>query len=583
MVSKQQGLTWLVGIALFFTATWAYLAYDIMTVSNRTPVDTTAQDPSTLIDQDISEVSSKVEFEEFNEMHEALTPPTSEEVPQVPQVEERIPGSTLSEEAIADLGIEEPLLEEQVFYATATPNDTIYPQWYTTTISAPTAWDRSTGTGDTLVAVIDSGYALDHEDLSAAWFTNDGEQGLTANGEVCWTGTPADKQTNGCDDDQNGFIDDWRGWDFSNNDNNPQAGENYAPGANHGTKSAGLIGARGDNNVGVASVNWNTQLLPLQGLFDEGFGYSTDITAAIYYAVEMGADVINMSLGGPTPDSFTLAAVRYAQQNNVIVVASAGNCGVNQTDPNCIGYPSPGGMGYPARYAETIAVGATTSSDARASFSSFGAEIDIVAPGSGSIRTTSWSTSNGTSLYSTSSFGTSFSAPIVSGAIALIKGEYPEITADEIIALFQGSADKVAGMSGEDWTEEYGWGRLNVDALFDSLDEYQRQLLKTGGSAVNQNTSTQPLISTNRGHSSASAITTTNTAYTYCVTTPQTLCRLRLDRVGSSQVEIFDQLRSNNQGIAVFEWSSSGITNGTWDATVTANGQTSTTERLIVQ
>ena len=563
-----------------FVLLWAYFTYDIVTVKNRTTLQTSTQNLPGNTSLAPGPRDSSINPNTTNEGTDKLEAPSTTNVPPADQ---RVPGTKLSQKILDDLGITEPLPEEGVFYATAVPNDAIYPQWYTTIIDAPLAWDVTTGSTSTTVAVIDTGFALDHEDLNSAWASNPGEQGTTQLGDVCWTGLSQNRETNGCDDDSNGYIDDWRGWDFSNNDNYPQAGDNYAAGASHGTKSAGLVGGRSDNIVGVASINWGTRILPLQALFDQGYGYSSDITAAIYYAVEMGADVINMSLGGPSPDSFTLAAVRYAQQNDVIVVVSAGNCGLNQTDPNCVGYPSPGGMGYPARYPETIAVGATTSTDQRASFSSYGSELDIVAPGSGTIQTPSWSTTNGTNLYSATSYGTSFSAPIVAGAVAMLKGEFPELSADEIIAIFSNSSDKVSGMGASNWTQEYGFGRLNVNNLLSELAEYRQQLNKGAGGISEQSTLTTPLLSSSSGHTTATKITASDTVRTYCITTPKTLCSLRLLKVGAPGVKDFTPILTNNQGLAIFEWQKSDVNSGTWDAKVTANSITSEKERLIVE
>lgn len=512
--------------------------------------------------------------------------PVKDETPiKIPEPKDRVPGTKLSQKILDDLNIEDPIEEEGIFYALLTPDDSIYPQWYTNSISAPQAWDVTTGSSDVVVAVIDTGYALDHEDLNSAWYVNDGEQGMTQLGEICWSGSPQDKQTNDCDDDNNGYVDDWRGWDFANSDNNPQAGENYAAGATHGTKSAGLIGARGNNGVGVASVNWGSKIMPLQSLFDQGYGFSSDITAAIYYAVDMGADVINLSLGGPSPDTFTRAAVQYALENNVIVIAASGNCGLNQTDAECLGFTSPGGMSYPARYPETIAVGATTSADERASFSSWGPELDLVAPGSGSIQTTSWSVDNQTSLYSTSSFGTSFSAPIVSGSIALIRSQFPDISQNEALALIINSADKVSGMGAADWDEEYGYGRLNVSQLLSELEVYRRQLLKADGQISLQNTQTAPQINTNLGLSNASSITEQNidNVKTYCVSTPKSICSLKLKKSGSTQTVDFGNKLTNNQGIAIFDWEEASVSSGNWQASVTSNGLTSQIETLIVE
>jgi hypothetical protein len=565
---------------LFVIAFFCIVLWGLLTVNDFRSQDRTSTLTTPALD-------SQLEAAEKNLVNESAKPQSNEnEAWQKPEhaspVSNSGPGSKLSDEAKEKLGITEPIEEEQIFYTTAVPNDAIYPQWYTTIIDAPQAWDITTGSPTTLVAVIDTGFALSHEDLSSAWFVNDGEQGSTSIGEVCWSGSAQNKQTNNCDDDGNGLIDDWRGWDFANADNFPQAGDNYAAGATHGTKSAGLVGGRSNNSVGVASVNWETQILPIQALFDEGYGYSTDIASAVYYAVEMGADVINMSLGGAAPDSYTLAAIRYATQNNVIVVASSGNCGDVQTG-NCAGYPSPGGMGYPGRYPDVIAVGATDNADTRAYFSSWGDEITIVAPGSGSIQTPTWSTTNEINGYAPSSFGTSFSAPIVSGAIALLKAQYPDITTDEVKALIANSSDKVAGMAGSFWHNQYGYGRLNVLKLLQQLVQYQTQLTKADGVFLNnQNNTTKPLVTTNTGHTRSNGIINATTLKTYCITTPGTICTFKLTNQISSSVIVIGSQRANNQGLALFEWSKSDAYSGTWDATVSANGMTSNKEELVI-
>lgn len=476
-------------------------------------------------------------------------------------------------------------ITEQSYYALATtPNDTIYPQWYTTIIDAPDAWDITRGSSETTVAVIDTGFALEHDDLNAAWLINDGEQGMTSLSDLCWNGVSEDKQTNACDDDENGLIDDWRGWDFANADNSPLSGQGDDVGSTHGTKVAGLVGARSNNGAGVAALNWETKILPLQGLFDEGVGYSSDIAAAIVYAVERGADVVNLSLGGSSPDTLILAAIQYADANNVVVVAASGNCGDEQSSPECTGYPSPGGMSYPARYSEAIAVGATDSNDELASFSSWGAELDIVAPGSGTIRTPTWSSGNETSLYSDTSYGTSFAAPIVSGLVALLKSEFPEVDIDDVIALLKGGADKPAGMNGSSRTDLYGYGRINAHSTLLEINDYQQDLLKGDmRGALLQTSEQSPLITTNSGHSTETAITTSTEVITYCVTTPSTLCTLNFNKDGSSQVSLGSKL-ANAQGIATWRWTADDISeSGTWSATTTSNLLTSQVEQLIIQ
>lgn len=495
------------------------------------------------------------------------------------------PKGEATEEVIAKLVIDDPNDQKPYYALATTPNDPIYPQWYTTNISAPTAWDISRGSADFTVAVVDTGFALEHEDLNSAWLINTNEQGMTQLSDACWTGVAANKQTNNCDDDENGYIDDWRGWDFSNDDNNSQAGDDSQDGATHGSKVAGLVGARSNNGVGVAAINWNSKIMPLQAMFDEGVGYSIDIAEAIVYAVDNGADVVNLSLGGPSPDSIIRAAMIYANDRNVIVVAASGNCGADQTTPECTGTPSPGGMTYPARYNEAIAVGAVTSTDAIASFSSYGPELDIVAPGSGTIRTPTWTSGNSTTLYSDTSFGTSFASPIVAGLVGVIKSEFPDLSKDEVLALLINGTDKVSGMGSNNRTDIFGYGRIDAEKTLLEIAKYREQLDKTGGVAgsLALQDNTPPLVSSNIGHSSESQITTSSYATTYCVTTPNTPCTLALTKDGTSNTVSLGSKISNAQGIAYWQWSRSDVSStGTWNAKVTSNSLDSVAESLIV-
>lgn len=182
-----------------------------------------------------------------------------------------------------------PNREYQALY---TPND-YHNQWFTNRISAPATWDKSVGSAATKVAVIDTGFALKHDELFNRWAVNQNET----------TG-------NATDDDSNGLADDWRGWDFYHGDNDPRAGttniNSYL--VSHGTSVAGMAGAAGNNSLGMVGVNWQTQLLPLQVMNDDGRGFTSDITAAIDYAINQEVDVINLSLGGDAPDPVLEAA-----------------------------------------------------------------------------------------------------------------------------------------------------------------------------------------------------------------------------------------------------------------------------------
>lgn len=367
-------------------------------------------------------------------------------------------------------------------------NDPAYSSsWALQKVNAPTAWDTATGNNQTIVAVIDTGFALAHEDLTDAWHLNTAENGTTAVGDRCWTGTALSKKTNNCDDDNNGYSDDWRGWDFYSTNNQPQAGETNSNGSgvSHGTSVAGLVGATGNNNKGVATINWATKIMPLQALSDDGVGYTSDITAAIYYAVDNGASVINMSLGGDTFDQSISTAIAYAYQNNVVVVAAAGNCGTGAEsgcDPQ-----KPGALAYPATENHVISVGATTQSDLRASFSSNGAGLDVVAPGSGSIVSTAWSAGNQTAAYSANLYGTSFASPQVASLASLIESIRPSATVDDITALILAGSSKLGAMNSQIFTNEYGHGIINASSgltiatALNNTSLAEPQLSQTGG------------------------------------------------------------------------------------------------------
>ncbi|HLB40473.1 MAG TPA: S8 family serine peptidase, partial [Candidatus Babeliales bacterium] len=209
---------------------------------------------------------------------------------------------------------------QHAYRALMIPNDPIYPQWYTDKISAPAAWDITTGSSSVKIAIIDTGFGLTHEDLVGRWAAG--------------------------------------GKDFVHNDNDPSAGTTNptAAAVDHGSETAGLIGATGNNSRGVASIDWGVAILPLQVLSDDGYGTTASVAAAIHYAVDQGAKVINMSLGSSEPDPVIETELNYAQAHDVVLVAAAGNCG----DPSFFinGCNRIGQVLYPAAYSNVIAVGA---------------------------------------------------------------------------------------------------------------------------------------------------------------------------------------------------------------------------------
>lgn len=471
---------------------------------------------------------------------------------EVPRVESPAKPLEPTPDSTKQTQVRQAVSNEHIYYPLQTANDPGYASnWAIQKVNAPAAWDISTGNGQTVVAVIDTGFALNHDDLKNNWYLNSGENGNTIAGDNCWTGDPQNKATNSCDDDNNGYIDDYRGWNFSIGDNNPQAGRTnaYGVGVSHGTQTAGLVGAAGNNNTGITTINWNTKIMPLQVLSDDGPGYTSNVVAAVYYAVDNGADVINMSIGGSDYDADLKTATDYAYSHNVVVVAAAGNCGTG-TEQGCTGLPA-GTMGYPALNDHVISVGATTVSDQRASFSSYGPDLDIVAPGSGTINTTTWTPSNGTSLYTSSLSGTSFSSPQVASLASLIKSIRPSSSADDITALILATSTKLSIMNGLPYTNEYGHGIINASAALtvaSSLNSISSipKLLQSGGSVTE--------------HRYAS----TDNLSSGCNATSGAYCSVWFRDNSNGRERYLPYTLANQQGSTGWSWNGSFIPSSSW-------------------
>lgn len=277
-----------------------------------------------------------------------------------------------------------------------TPNDKKFSnQWHHKKIKTPQAWDITKGSQQVVVAVIDTGMSLTHEDLkNQLWFNTK---------EVA---------QNGVDDDRNGFIDDTVGWDFANNDNNPTDDQS------HGSHCAGLIGAEGNNQTGVTGVNWKVKIMPLKFITSSGSGSETNAIKAILYAANNGAQIISASWGSPEFVQALSDAIQYAANKNVLFVAAAGN---DKTNVEKKGF-YPAGLKLP----NVISVAASSSSNARADFTNYGkSAVHVAAPG-----VDIYSTSMGNS-YETKS-GTSMATPIVSGVAALIRSLQPNLNVTDL-------------------------------------------------------------------------------------------------------------------------------------------------------
>lgn len=297
-------------------------------------------------------------------------------------------------------------------------------------IDALEAWNIHTGSGNTIVAVIDTGVDYTHPDLADNIWTNTLE----------FAGLP------GVDDDGNGFVDDIHGYDFANNDGDPLDDHN------HGTHVAGTIGAVGDNGIGVTGVNWDVQIMALKFLDAGGSGSLGNAIQAINYAVANGATISNNSWGFNGGFSQALHdAIEDAGNAGHIFVAAAGNgnaAGVGQNNDLAPFYPASFDLD------NIIAVAATDHDDQLAVFSNYGATtVDLGAPGVGILSTTrndTYSVFNGTSM----------ATPHVTGTVALLADLQPTWTSQQIISHLLATVDPIDVLQGNSVTG----GRLNVEA-----------------------------------------------------------------------------------------------------------------------
>ena len=341
------------------------------------------------------------------------------------------------------------------------PNDPyLNTQWHLGTtaagIRARNAWDLETGDSSVVIGVVDTGIDRTHPDLVGRIWINHGE-------------IPA----NGLDDDANGYIDDVNGWDFAHDDNDPNpvfvvdstAGMDVGW---HGTFGSGLAAAFGNNGVGITGVAWDCRLMPLKVSSDSTGGITlASVTEAFAYATDNGCSVLNLSLAGTDPilEGFFQPLVNDAFDAGIVCVAAAGNDGLDNAH-------------YPAANESTLAVAATTQTNVRASFSSWGWYVDIAAPGENVWSSIAQNYTrdqvhvflfsflfgwDGVNPYMYNS-GTSFSTPIVSGAVALVRSRFPGVPPNLIIEHMIATADPV------NYDNDIG-GRLNVyNALLTNVD-----------------------------------------------------------------------------------------------------------------
>jgi thermitase len=268
-------------------------------------------------------------------------------------------------------------------------------------------WDRTTGSDSVIIAVIDSGVAWDHEDLHSKIVP---------------------------------------GYDFVNDDNDPYDDHG------HGTFAASIAAAETNNGVGIAGVSWHARIMPIKVMDYDGYGSYLAIATGMRYAVDNGARVLNLSIGGRNPSFILEDASAYCFNNGAVIAAAAGNSGA--------------AVLYPAAYDDyCLAVAATDANDERPGWSNYGPQVDVAAPGD-FVWGANYMPGDPTNLNSyTWKSGTSFATPYVAGAAALVMAYKPSLTNSQIMALIKYTADDVNAPTHPGVDDFLGYGRINLQTL----------------------------------------------------------------------------------------------------------------------
>lgn len=319
----------------------------------------------------------------------------------------------------------------------------IVSQNYLNTIKAPQAWDFVNNSSGVLIGIVDSGSDLNHEDLASNIYYN--------------TADPV----NGIDDDKDGYIDNYRGWDFVGStatniveDNDPNV-KNDA--ADHGVHVSGIASAVTNNGRGVASVAFNAKLLIVKtGADDDGTSIHRGYEG-IKYAVDKGALIINCSWGSTAGGAYGADIVAYALSKGCLIIAAAGNANTDQPE-------------YPAGYQGVISVANVTDAGLRNGSSNYGYSVDIAAPGTGILSTVR---NNQYVSYS----GTSMATPVVSSAAALVKSRFPFFNMQQVGEQLRVTADFIDDKN-PGYEGKLGKGRLNVlRAVTETIPSIRNQKL----------------------------------------------------------------------------------------------------------
>ncbi|HEY4652581.1 MAG TPA: S8 family serine peptidase, partial [Pontibacter sp.] len=335
--------------------------------------------------------------------------------------------------ATGNVAYVEPLYLREPFQGVSDPfaDSTKSTAYYLKLIKAYGAWDVTHGDTNVVIGVADTGFRIDHLDLKNNIKYNHAD--------------PID----GIDNDGDGYIDNYAGWDFADNDNNVEDDTRYK---NHGTGVAGVAGATTNNGVGIAGIGFKTKIMPLKvfssvdGSFGDGYG-------AIVYAAQKGCKVINLSWGGEGYSQYEQDVINHVVlEHDVVVVSAAGNV---RKQANY----------YPASYANVLSVAGSDKSDVKYKDYTWSPHVDLHAP---SIDV--YTTINGANSYG-AGWGSSYASPMVAGAAALVRAQYPELNALQVMERIRVTTDNTTNLPGNlPYYGMLGTGRLNIKRALKQSD-----------------------------------------------------------------------------------------------------------------